>query len=768
MRERPAKLAWLVGVGLLLACGDRASPGEDPVSDARAQSEAKPIDLAPPEDRRRSPYTGWTRAHYEAVFARVLLGFVDHRSSTGARTRYAGGERLPAAMEGATRMLPALGAWLACPDNPDRIVVEGRELDVVDIARTIVVAGTDPSSPDYWQRSRGGWDQREVEAASVAEFLVRSRARIWDRLTAIEQQRILTWLAPAVEPLAANWLAFQIARNGARAALGRSIPEPALREQLDRLERDYVGDGFYRDGHRHRFDWYNAFVVHAELSFWRSVAGAAEPERAARFARNTQAFLDHLPYLFDAQGRPAPIGRSLAYRSAVLASLHASVLAGDGVVEPGLARRISAGNLRFHVEAGMFDDAKVLTRGHHGEQPGVLESYLRPGSQYFFTRALSVLALPPDHEFWTATEQPMPADLGDFVHAIPAVGWMISHDADGAGLILHNAGSSTTRSDHYDKYAKHGYPTQTWYARSTDGSRAYDASFVSSTTGRFSRRRAGPEAFAVAPGFAWQRYAMAPEGRAGERHWISTATLADPGWVGGPSVRLSCIDPSVVEPARAYEGSYALALGPSARTIVDDRGPWVYLYSGAESPRWGAGAVLLAALFGWERAGRELDHPGPTVHVLGGPAGYAGLGVEASFDHPRCFASLQALAAEPFDPQTVLASAPRVEFTGTQARVEAWAGTQAWIELAREPAERTVELGPIRATGPLRLLWVGPHEQALRVVAVGVRELADEQGSLLVAHESPLELVACELEQSQLRCTPSCLQTACARRRWTP
>ena len=73
------------------------------------------------DDRERSPYTGWTRAHYEAVFGRMLLGFVEHRSADGARTRYVGGERLPATMEGAMRMLPAFEAWLACPCNPDRI-----------------------------------------------------------------------------------------------------------------------------------------------------------------------------------------------------------------------------------------------------------------------------------------------------------------------------------------------------------------------------------------------------------------------------------------------------------------------------------------------------------------------------------------------------------------------------------------------------------------------------------------------------------------------
>src|SRR5690606_19405530 len=293
-------------------------------------------------------------------------------------------------------------------------------------------------------------------------------------------------------------------------------------------------------------------------SLWRSLAGEGEAARVDRVAGRTQAFLGHMPYLFDARGRVAPIGRSLGYRSAVLASLHASILAGDEVIDPGLARRISAGNRRFHVEAGMFGPDQVLTRGYHGEQPAVVERYIRSGSQYFVTHALTVLALPPEHRFWTAPEQPLPADLGDFVHTIAAVGWTITHDADGAGLMLHNARSSAHRAQHYDAYGKLGYAAQSWYARSDHDpsrtSRPYDAAIVSATERRFSRRRSPPIRWAVAPGFAWLRYAMAPEGEGSEPHFFMTATLADPEWLGPASVRLSCVAPSHGEPARAYEG----------------------------------------------------------------------------------------------------------------------------------------------------------------------------------------------------------------------
>ncbi|PRQ05325.1 hypothetical protein ENSA5_03150 [Enhygromyxa salina] len=768
VRRHATTVGCVLALCVQLGCGRSSDP---PRSDSEAQLETSParvIALDPAEDRERAPYTGWTRAHYEAVFARMVLGFVDHRSEHGARTRYVGGEHLPASMEGAIRMLPALGAWLACPCNPERISVEGRELDIAAIAREIVVNGTNPRSVDYWYEIGAGWDQRKVEGATVAEFLVDTRARVWDRCDPYEQAKIMAWLRSADEPLASNWLAFQIARNTARLSFDRPVSAAALSEQLDLLERDYEGDGFYRDGAAHRFDWYNAFVIHPELSFWRrAIDHEGERARVERIAARTRAYLGHLPYLMDREGRVPPIGRSLAYRSAVLAALESSVLAGDEFVAPGLARRMSSGNLRHHVEAGMFAPDQTLTLGHHGEQPRVLENYVRPGSQYFATRGLAVLALPPEHPFWTATEQPLPADLGDFVHALPAIGWTVEYEREGAGLTLHNVRASTRKAAYHDRYKKLSYAPLTWFAQETEGHRPYDASVISAANQRFDRRRSGAQSWAVAPGFAWTRYAMVPEqARTADElrpHWISTAALGGPSrrpleLDDGPalaSVRLSCVAPSFGAPARPHEGSPAIVDAAARGASLghgDPSAPWWYVDAGpGQSKRAGAAAVLLAGLHGWERAGPLLGWSGPVEHVLGGDAAFVGLGVEQPFEGPRCFASMQRVAAAPFDPAPVVAAAPEVEFEGSRATVRWRDGTLAWVELARDPGERVLELGPLRLTGPLRMAQTAELDGLRTLVAVGLRSVSDSQGPLLKAFDART-LVACELEDRRVRC----------------
>jgi hypothetical protein len=756
---------------LLCACGPDRSSDVDDHPRATHVEPARILTLTPSDDHERSPYTGWTRAHYEAVFGRLLLGFVEHRSSDGARTRYVGGERLPAAMEGAMRMLPALEAWLACDCNPDRISIDGRELDVAALARDLVIHGTDPLSPDYWHPIGRGWDQRKVEAAALASFLMHTRERFWAKLDVFERARIMSWLRATDEPLAANWLTFQIALDSARFTLGHAIDASMLERELDLIEADYEGDGFYRDGGEHRFDWYNAFVIHAELTLWRrSTAGLAASARARsqRIAARTRAFLGQLPYLVDHHGAVAPIGRSLAYRSAVLAALQTSIVAGDEFIAPGLARRISSGNLRHHLEAGMFDAEHVLTRGYHAEQPGVLENYIRPGSQYFMTRALAVLALPSEHPYWTAPEQALPADLGDFVHAVPAVGWMIEHDRAGAGLVLHNARSTSGKAAHHERYKKFGYAPLSWYAIATDERRPYDAGLVSAEAGRFDRRRSIAQAWAVAPGFAWLRHMQTPEADdddASKRapHLFATAvfTPTRDDALAEPSVRVSCIYPSHEAPARAYEGSFAVAVaaagssgssgssGIGQATVSDHAQPWWYL--DGDHDRHGGASVLLAGLAGWTRAGPRLDWSGSASHVLGGEASWVGLGVDQSFTRPRCFASLQQLAEASFDPAKVLAEAPSVQLLGSHAMITWPDHRLAWVELAGTPPERSLELGPLRVSGPLRMAMLHEHDGVRRLVAIGARSVSDERGGLLESAE-PRKMIACELGATHVRC----------------
>lgn len=138
-------------------------------------------------------------------------------------------------------------------------------------------------------------------------------------------------------------------------------------------------------------------------------------------------------------------------------------------------------------------------------------------------------------------------------------------------------------------------------------------------------------------------------------------------------------------------------------------------------------------------------------HVLGGDASWVGLGVDEPFTRPRCFASLQQLAAAPFDPKAVLAQAPSVELMGSQAMITYGDGRLAWVELAGTAPERVLDLGPLHLSGPLRMATLHEHDGVRTLVAIGLRSVSDEHGKRLESGD-PRAMLACEFADAQVRC----------------
>src|SRR5687767_4082672 len=87
-------------------------------------------------DYDRSPYTGWTRAHWEHILARMTYGYarIAERSGSPARVLYPDDRRgLPDpvdAIESFARIASAWGAWLRNPANPAILTFNDREMDL--------------------------------------------------------------------------------------------------------------------------------------------------------------------------------------------------------------------------------------------------------------------------------------------------------------------------------------------------------------------------------------------------------------------------------------------------------------------------------------------------------------------------------------------------------------------------------------------------------------------------------------------------------------
>ncbi|WP_435213459.1 DUF2264 domain-containing protein [Streptomyces sp. bgisy034] len=410
----------------------------------------------PPDDRTRSPRTGYTRAHWEAAADSLLAAVEPYATEDRALYHLPGDHeswsgRLSDGLEGYARTL------LTAAFRRDETVLE-RYADGLAAG----VAGVWPRIED-----RG---QPLVEAASIALALRLTRPLLWDRLDDGVRQRAAAWLGDALTAQAwpCNWELFPVTVGGFLQEAGHEAEasRKAIERGLERIEDWYVGGGWYTDGDGRKFDYYNGWAMHLYpvLHAW-----LARDERLLDlYGGRLERHLDDYARLFGGDGAPLYQGRSLTYRFATTAPLWLGALTGRTPLSPGETRRLASGALKYFLERGAVDTNGLLTLGWHGPDETVLQGYSGPASPYWASKGFLGLLLPADHEVWTAREQPAPAERVDAVTAIAAPNWLLQSTGSDGLVRLHNHGSEDVRYDpHYTRLA---YSTATRPAPSHDNS----------------------------------------------------------------------------------------------------------------------------------------------------------------------------------------------------------------------------------------------------------------------------------------------------------
>ncbi|POX47525.1 DUF2264 domain-containing protein [Streptomyces sp. Ru72] len=426
----------------------------------------------PPENHESSPYTGYTRAHWEAV-ADGLLASAWRWSTPGC-------------------------ALLDLPGRPSRSGVRSDGLE--GYARTFLaaafrVAGAAGDDPHGWleRYARGlaagtrtpGRDDAEswplildhdvqgqpmVESASVALGLRLTAPWLWKNLDTDVQDRAEAWLRGSLRhtPAPNNWYLFPYTVAGFLESVGRGDAETAAARQraLDLLEEWYRGDGWYADGDGRAFDHYNGWALHLYPVLDAHLAG--DEESSARYGARLREHLDGFSLMFGADGAPVHFGRSLAYRFAASAAVGLGALTGHTPLTPGTSRRLASGSLRYFLEHGALDDDGLLSLGWHGPHEATLQTYSGPASPYWASKAFVSLLAPADHPLWTAREEPAPAEEADRVLALPAPGLLVQATRADGIVRLHNHGSDHVRphegefaAEEDPHYGRQAYSTRT-------------------------------------------------------------------------------------------------------------------------------------------------------------------------------------------------------------------------------------------------------------------------------------------------------------------
>ncbi|GAB2816542.1 DUF2264 domain-containing protein [Streptomyces daliensis] len=451
-----------------------STPSAPSASTASTGSTGSRLEL-PPEDRELSPYTGWTRAHWEATADGLL--------------------------HAAWRWATPHGALLDLPGPPSASGVRSDGLE--GYARTFLaaafrVAGADGKDPHNWLERyadglaagtrepvrghrEGGesWPlildltvqgQPMVESASVALGLRLTKPWLWDQLDEGVRERAEEWLRGALRhtPAPNNWYLFPLTVAAFLESAGRGDRETAraVERGLELLESWYRGEGWYADGDGRAFDHYNGWALHLYPMLHAHLG--ADETLLARYGPRLSEHLSSFGLLFGGDGAPLHFGRSLTYRFAAGAAVGLGALTGHTPLAPGVSRRLLSGAVRYFLDRGALDEDGLLSLGWHGEHTATLQSYSGPASPYWASKAFVALLAPEDHPLWTAREEPAPSEGADRVLALPSPGLLI-HSTGRDGLVrLHNHGTDHVRphegetADAEDPlYARFAYSTVT-------------------------------------------------------------------------------------------------------------------------------------------------------------------------------------------------------------------------------------------------------------------------------------------------------------------
>jgi hypothetical protein len=386
------------------------------------------------------------RKRYTELFSYLVSGFLYYGLPDHTYVYYPGalsshGAEVDA-MEGSCRILPMIAAWLSS-GRPSVIEdYEGRPIDLLQIIKMALLAGTDPESAGYWGHI-GDRDQRIVEAADVALSVWLLRNHLWPQLSSHERENISGWLL-SVNGRSVhdnNWHLFPLMINEVLASLGCDNDRASALKHFERVKAFYRGNGWFSDGPAGAYDYYNAWCFHYSL-FWINLI---DPGLDPQFIDDSlNDFVRNFKYLISTEGVPIT-GRSICYRIAVTAPLIAAANRGLDGISSGMARRAMDCVWKYFIARKAVCRGRI-TQGYCKEDLRLLDNYSGPGSSLWSTRSL-VLAFynPPGSEFWKTPLEPLPIEQADYVISIPEIQWEIR-------------GSHSTREVQIVKKDKTGLP----------------------------------------------------------------------------------------------------------------------------------------------------------------------------------------------------------------------------------------------------------------------------------------------------------------------
>ncbi len=366
----------------------------------------------PVENKSMNDRGYWTSLLYkiaEPVLSNMSRGELKKYMNPELSPRWDGRDKNLTYMECFGRTMAGLAPWLSLPDDDTEEGIIRRQLK--EWAWKSYAHAVDPESPDYLLWNRHG--QALVDAAYVAESFLRAPEALWEPLDSLTKSRYIKEFQGLrrFDPVYSNWILFVSITETFLASVGAQYDEFRIHFGIRKFNEWYVGDGWYSDGNRFAFDYYNSFVIqpmlveiHQTMNRLKKAPRISDKQVEVVEAR-MQRYGAILERLISPEGTFPAFGRSMTYRLGCLQAL--AQLAWQKklpveLTEGQVRSALTAVMKRMYASPRNFNESGFLTLGFVGHQPDLSDVYTNNGSTYMTTLAFLPLGLPAEDSFWTA------------------------------------------------------------------------------------------------------------------------------------------------------------------------------------------------------------------------------------------------------------------------------------------------------------------------------------------------------------------------------
>jgi len=299
------------------------------------------------------------------------------------------------------RTLVGIAPWLESEESTDCLAYG-------ELARAAIAGLCDETSPDYGNFGAAHGDQPIVDAAFLAQAILRAPNALWTRLDDRTKANVIASLRLSRDCRVCynNWLLFAATVETFLYKVGAPYDPMRIDYALRSHMAWYKGDGLYGDGPDFHWDYYNSFVIHPMLvDIIDLVAELREDwgELREDIRKRARRYAHEQEMLIAPDGTYPAIGRSIAYRFGAFGALAQAALLGNlpDEVPPAQARCALTAVIRRVMSApGTFTPQGWLTIGLCGHQPRLGETYISTASLYLCTKVFLPLGLPADSAFW--------------------------------------------------------------------------------------------------------------------------------------------------------------------------------------------------------------------------------------------------------------------------------------------------------------------------------------------------------------------------------